>query len=70
MLKDPLLIKINIFNKDLEKYIESSLVNNYISHLYHWYKDIKLNEYQITQIINICKNEINIRDKVLLENLL
>ena len=64
------LMKINIFNKDIEKYIESSLVNNYISHLYHWYKDIELNEHQKTQIIYICKNDINTRDKVLLENLL
>jgi hypothetical protein len=66
------LVNINIFNNDLEKYIETILIQQtiYISHIYHWYKDVKLDENQINQIKNICKNNINTRDKILLENLI
>jgi hypothetical protein len=66
------LINNNIFNKELEKFVELTLFKQtkYVSHLYNWYKDTELQEYQITQIINICKNDINNRDKILLQNLI
>ena len=66
------LIKINYFKLSFYDFINNKIVSQtkYISDIYHWFKNTDLNLDQIKDIKMILNNDIQLRDKVLLENLL
>ena len=66
------LIKINYFNDSFNEYITDKILNQkkYLSDIYYWLKDIKLTDKHIDNINSILKNDIQLRDRVLLDNLL
>jgi hypothetical protein len=66
------LIKLNYFDNNFKIFIEHYIINQkiYLSDIWDWFKDTKLNEEQTNKIKIILKDEIQLRDKVLLENLI
>lgn len=66
------LIKINYFNESFTKYITDKILSQkkYLSDIYYWLKDVELTS-ELTEKINcILNDDIQLRDKVLLDNLL
>jgi hypothetical protein len=72
LIKELCNYSIKYFNNDFILYIEEYIINQkiYLSDIYEWYKDYSLNELQINKIKNILNDEIQLRDRVLLENLI
>ena len=66
------LIKLNYLNNEFKIYIDEYIINQkiYLSDIWEWFKDNKLTDEQINKIKTILKNDIQLRDKVLLENLI
>lgn len=66
------LIKINYFNSSFDKYISDCILNQkiYLCDIYYWLKDSKLIAPTIDKINLILKDDIQLRDKVLLDSLL
>jgi hypothetical protein len=66
------LIKVNYFNEEFISYINNKILNQrkYVSDIYYWLKDIELTKYHIENINSILSEDIQLRDRVLLDNLL
>jgi hypothetical protein len=66
------LIKVNYFNESFTEYINDKILNQkkYLSDIYYWFKDNILTNTDIKNIKLILNDEIQLRDKVLLDNLL
>ena len=66
------LIKVNYFNESFTEYINDKILNQkkYLSDIYYWLKDNILTNADVEKINLILNDEIPLRDKVLLENLL
>jgi hypothetical protein len=67
------LIQIQFFNSSFEEYINNKILNQtkYYSDIYYWFKNSKLSNEQVETISNIINNiNIDIRDKILLQNLI
>jgi hypothetical protein len=67
------LIKVNYFNESFSEYINDTILNQkkYLSDIYYWLKDSILTTTNIKKINSILLNdEIQLRDRVLLDNLL
>ena len=67
------LIQIQFFNSSFEEYINNKILNQtkYYSDIYYWFKNSKLSNEQVKTISNIINNvNIDIRDKILLQNLI
>lgn len=66
------LIKINYFNSSFDEYITDNILNQkkYLCDIYYWLKDSKLTPVIIEKINFILNDDIQLRDKVLLESLL
>jgi len=66
------LIKVNYFNESFVSYINNKILNQrkYVSDIYYWLKDIELTEFHIENINSILNEDIQLRDRVLLDNLL
>jgi hypothetical protein len=66
------LIKVNYFNKSFIEYINDKILNQrkYLSDIYYWFKDNILTNIDINKIKLILNDEIQLRDRVLLDNLL
>jgi len=66
------LIKLNYMNNNFKIFIDEYIINQkvYLADIWEWFKDSKLNENQINKIKIILKDDIQLRDKVLLENLI
>lgn len=66
------LIKLNYFDSNFKNYIENNLLNQtkYLSDISIWFKYNKFNDEQIIKIKNIIITSENLRDKILLENLI
>jgi hypothetical protein len=65
---------MNYLNNNIKILINNTLLNQklYLSDIYYWFKDDKLENEHIEKIKNILFEEINIeiRDKILLQNLI
>jgi hypothetical protein len=66
------LIKINYFKINFKNYIDNYILNQdkYLSDIYFWFKNSYLSEEQTNKIKLIITNEIQLRDKILLDNLI
>ena len=66
------LIKIKYFNDSFTEHINNKILEQtkHFSDIYYWFKNSKLSSDQIDKINNILSDDIQLRDKVLLENLL
>jgi hypothetical protein len=66
------MINLKFFNDKFRENIENIILtqNKYLSDIHHWFKNTKLSNDQSLIIKSIINNEIQLRDKVLLENLL
>jgi len=66
------LIKVNYFNKSFIEYINDKILDQktYLSDIYYWFKDTILTNIDINKIKLILNDEIQLRDRVLLDNLL
>jgi hypothetical protein len=66
------LINLNYFNDEFKNIIEDCLLDQkkYLSDIHHWFKNNKISNNQLDLIKIILENDIQLRDKVLLENLL
>lgn len=66
------LIKLNYFNSSFKTYIENYLLNQtiYLSDIYHWFKTNQINSEQLTHVKLLVNDNILLRDKILLENLI
>jgi len=66
------MVSQQFFNNNFIKKIEDLLLtqNKYLCDIYHWFKNTEINKDIEEKINNILLNEIQIRDKVLLQNLI
>ena len=66
------LIKINYFNSSFTEYITDNILNQkkYLCDIYYWLKDSKLTTPIIEKINLILSDDIQLRDRVLLDSLL
>jgi hypothetical protein len=66
------LINVNFFTESFIEYIDDKILNQkkYLSDIYYWFKDIKLTDNNIEKINLLLDDNIQLRDKVLLDNLL
>ena len=66
------MISQKLFNHNFINIINNDLLNQtkYYSDIYHWFKNLLITDEQTLKINEILKNEINIREKILLESLL
>jgi hypothetical protein len=65
------LINNNFFKDEFKGIIEDKLLkqDKYLSDIHHWFKNNKISDKQLNFIKAIINNDIQLRDKVLLENL-
>ena len=65
------LINYNFFKDEFKDIIEEKLLkqDKYLSDIHHWFKNNKISDKQLNFIKTIINNDIQLRDKVLLENL-
>jgi hypothetical protein len=66
------LIKLNYFTDNFKSYLDNYIINQdkYLSDIYFWFKNTNLTEQQNSKIKLIISNDIQLRDKILLENLI
>ena len=67
------MVNYNYFNNNLVKEIDTLMLNQskYLSDIYTWFKDTTIEIDNVNIIKNILeKNNIEIRDKILLQNLI
>lgn len=68
------MVEIDLFDNNIEEYINDKILkqNNHLTDIYYWFKDTQLNSNTISLIKNILNtyNNIEIRDKILLQNII
>jgi hypothetical protein len=66
------LVNEKIINDSLIELVSKEILeqNKYYSDIYYWFKNIKLSKDQINIITELINNEIQVRDKILLEDLI
>jgi hypothetical protein len=65
------LINFNFFKDEFKDIIEEKIIkqDKYLSDIHHWFKNNKISDKQLNFIKTLLNNDIQLRDKVLLENL-
>jgi len=68
------LIAMDFFDNNIEQYVNNKILtqNNYLSDIYYWFKDVQLESETVLIIKNLLnkQNDIEIRDKILLQNII
>ena len=68
------MIAMDFFDNNIEQYVNNKILtqNNYLSDIYYWFKDVQLESETVLIIKNLLntQNDIEIRDKILLQNII
>lgn len=68
------MIAMDFFDNNIEQYVNNKILtqNKYLSDIYYWFKDVQIESQTVSMIKNLLNtcNDIEIRDKILLQNII